>query len=437
MPHRVLHILSQRPSRTGSGVTLDSIVRCAAERGWDQRAIVGTPADEPLPSVGTLPGDRVHPLVFGTDAFPLGLPGMSDVMPYPSRRFSSLSPEEVERYLGAFTSHVRSVLAAARPDVIHSHHVWLLSSTLRDLAPDVPIVTHCHGTGLRQMELCPHLRERVASGCARNDAFCVLHEEHARRLTEVLGVTRDRIHVVGAGYREDIFHLSGAPEGGAQMTAPDAGRPKAGVPKPEATKAQTSGRALPRNDRPALVFAGKFSHAKGLPSLLDAVDLLAPDFPDLVLHVAGDGSGAEAEELRARMAGMAPRVEMHGMLDQPGLADLLRRSHVFVLPSMYEGLPLVLVEAAACGCDLVATALPGVVQDLAPALGEQLIMVPLPPMQSVDVPDAAALPQFATDLASALGHVLGRPDRGTHPDLARFRWSAVADRVERVWRSLL
>ena len=56
----------------------------------------------------------------------------------------------------------------------------------------------------------------------------------------------------------------------------------------------------------------------------------------------------------------------------------MRRSTVCVLPSFYEGLPLVLVEALACGCRLVATDLPGVVDELAPRIGAALELVELP-----------------------------------------------------------
>ena len=55
------------------------------------------------------------------------------------------------------------------------------------------------------------------------------------------------------------------------------------------------------------------------------------------------------------MEDLVPLVTMHGQLDQPALADLMRRCAVCVLPSFYEGVPLVLVEAAACGCRLVST----------------------------------------------------------------------------------
>ena len=79
---KILHVLSQRPSLTGSGITLDATVRHASRAGWDQEVIVGVPAHDPQPSVGDLAPEHIHPLRFGTDALPYHLPGMSDNMPY-------------------------------------------------------------------------------------------------------------------------------------------------------------------------------------------------------------------------------------------------------------------------------------------------------------------------------------------------------------------
>jgi glycosyltransferase involved in cell wall biosynthesis len=404
----VLHVLSQRPSLTGSGITLDAIVRHAARAGWEQHVVVGIPAQDDRPAVGGLADRRIHPLRFDTDDLPFPVPGMSDVMPYSSTRFSALDPAGIAAYVEAWRRHLTKIVTLVGPDLIHSHHVWLMSSLLKDVAPEVPVVTQCHATGLRQMELCPHLADRVRSGCRRNDRFGVLHSVHAHQLAAVLGVAPDRIRFTGAGYRSDLFHAGERGE----------------------------------SDRPRLLFVGKFSRAKGLPSLLDACAMLRADGLPIELHVAGTGSGPQADALRSRMTAMSPSVTMHGQLAQPELAGLMRQSDVCVLPSFFEGLPLVLVEAFACGCRLVATALPGIVENLAPSLGDGIELVAPPAMEGVDTPVAAELPDFTRRLAEAIARAVdagpvGDPATDRPDDLRQFTWEAVFRRVETIWRELL
>jgi glycosyltransferase involved in cell wall biosynthesis len=402
---RVLHLLSQRPAQTGSGVTLQALVQQADRAGWEQCAVVGLPAgdrSEPFPELAP---DRVRPLWFGEGPLDFPLPGMSDVMPYPSSRFGALSEAQLERYREAWRRHVAAAVAAFRPDLVHSHHLWLLSALVKDVAPALPVVTQCHATGLRQMELVPRLAEPVRRACARNDAFIVLHEEHAAKLAAALALPRERVHVVGAGYREDLFHGRGR-------------EPRAGA---------------------RLLYVGKYSAAKGLPQLLDACEALRRDRPELELQVAGSGAGPEAEALDRRMAACGAWIHRHGQLPQPELAGLMRRSEVCVLPSFYEGLPLVLVEALACGCRLVATALPGIRAVLAPRLGEALTLVPQPAMRTVDEPRDEALGPFTAALERALGKALDAgPLAGASAALlAPFTWAAVFGRVEGIWHGLL
>lgn len=400
---RILHVLSQRPSLTGSGVTLDAVVRCAAAAGHEQRVVVATPADDPIPPVGGLPADCVHPLLFGKPPLDFDLPGMSDVMPYPSSRFADLGPERLALYREAWIAHLRPLVAAFEPQLIQSHHVWLVSALLKDVAPEVPVATQCHATGLRQMVLCPHLADGVRAGVARNDAFLVLQRDHARLLRDHLGIDEARIAIVGAGYREDVFNARGRARDGA----------------------------------PALLYAGKLSASKGLPQLLDVFERIAARRPGLRLHVAGSGSGPEADAIRARIERMRPGVVPHGQVAQAALAELARRATVFVLPSFYEGLPLVLVEALACGCRVVATALPGIVEELAPRLGSALNTVELPRMASVDRPSPEGLPAFLEHLQRAIESALDAPPLREPPaGLADFTWASVFARIDRVWRSL-
>ncbi len=443
---RVLHLLSQRPGLTGSGITLDALVRCAQRAGWDQEVVVGVPAGDPLPDIGGLPGDRITTLSFGSSggALEFPVPGMSDVMPYESTRFSLMTRGQIARYLAAWRSLLAPLLSRFKPDLIHSHHIWLLSSLLKDLAPDLPVVTHCHATGLRQLELCPQLAEQVRRGCARNNRFLVLHEGHAEALRRQLGVPESSIEVVGAGYRADLFHARDAGSASAAAAASmsdllharDAGSASAAAAASmsDLLHARDAGTRL----RERILYAGKYSSAKGLPWLLDAFEKLRVRRPNAELHIAGSGAGPEADQLHARMMQLSPAVVLHGQTSPSRLAGLMRSSALLVLPSLYEGVPLVLVEATACGCRLVATALPGVVDQLEPRLGPALDLVQLPPMTSIDKADPRGLPVFVNELERAMDRALAKPWLGDPAQsmpgaLHPFSFDAVFSRIERSW----
>ena len=100
------------------------------------------------------------------------------------------------------------------------------------------------------------------------------------------------------------------------------------------------------------LFVGSLTARKGLPLLLEAWRRLRPNKAEL--WIVGPGTVPLAAKREAptsvRWLGAAPR---------DTLADLFRQAHVFVFPSYFEGLAQVLVEAAACGLPVIATAASG------------------------------------------------------------------------------
>jgi hypothetical protein len=87
---------------------------------------------------------------------------------------------------------------------------------------------------------------------------------------------------------------------------------------------------------------------------------------------------------------------------------------------------------------LVATNLPGVVEELAPRLGDALELVELPAMAGVDTPIEAELGAFVERLAAGIETALDAPPLGDQSEtLESFTWVAVFRRVEAVWRRLI
>ena len=102
-----------------------------------------------------------------------------------------------------------------------------------------------------------------------------------------------------------------------------------------------------------VLFAGRLHPQKDPILLLRAFAILK----DLSVHLLVAGDGELAKEVRAEInrLGLSERVTMLGVLNQKELAQFHQISSVFVLSSAYEGLPLVVLEALACGTPVVTT----------------------------------------------------------------------------------
>jgi glycosyltransferase involved in cell wall biosynthesis len=114
-----------------------------------------------------------------------------------------------------------------------------------------------------------------------------------------------------------------------------------------------------REDGKKIVYVGGFGPHKNLPALLDSFARLA--VPDLQLVLVGEYRNevfhttyAQLREQIERL-GIQDRVVFTGYLSDDDVAVLLNLATVLVLPSLMEGYGLPAVEAAACGCPVIAT----------------------------------------------------------------------------------
>ena len=102
-----------------------------------------------------------------------------------------------------------------------------------------------------------------------------------------------------------------------------------------------------------MIFAGRL-HPQKDPLLL-VRSLAALKEPKIHLLIAGQGELAEAVRVEAAQLGVSKQVTLLGAVKPPKLAELHRLSSLCVLTSAYEGLPLVVLEALACGIPIVTT----------------------------------------------------------------------------------
>ena len=111
-----------------------------------------------------------------------------------------------------------------------------------------------------------------------------------------------------------------------------------------------------------ILFIGRLAAVKGVRLLLEAVATLRARHPGLTLTLVGDGPDRSGLEARAQALGLGDAVTFTGYLGEAGVAEVLARSDMLVLPSFAEGVPVVLMEAMASGLPVVATRVGGVAE---------------------------------------------------------------------------
>jgi glycosyltransferase involved in cell wall biosynthesis len=220
------------------------------------------------------------------------------------------------------------------PDLVH--HVALQPTILGSLAAvGLPVARVNAVTGLGYAFIAESFKARIVQRVIgtllrllvdRRRSVALVQNPDDRALLQGLGIAAERIVLIpGSGVDVDRFKATPEPAGAVTLGF--------------------VGRLLDDKGIRVLVAAHRLLRAKGLP-----VDLLIAGTPD----PANPASVPQAEvETWAR----EPGVTWLGHVDD--IATVWARAHIAVLPSRREGLPLSLLEAAACGRPMVATDVPG------------------------------------------------------------------------------
>ncbi|MDP2689743.1 MAG: glycosyltransferase, partial [Deltaproteobacteria bacterium] len=143
--------------------------------------------------------------------------------------------------------------------------------------------------------------------------------------------------------------------------------------------------------------------------------------------MVGDGSECEKARQYIRDLNLEGRIEVINYIPNHGMAEMYRQAHVFVFPSMREGMPKVVLEAMACGCPVVATDIPGCRELVLDGRNGFLVPVGSP----ARIRDAI---QGLHDNSGRLGE-MGRMSRMLIE--RNHTWDAVALRIEGFYREVL
>ena len=223
-------------------------------------------------------------------------------------------------------ARMHHLLRHLRPSIFHAHLTWPLRCSYGIIAaalarrPAVIATQHllsARGVAGRVG------RQRLVGACVHR--YVAVSENMGRVLRTALN-SEEKVQVIHNGVSLDCLTL-----------------PTSQMPD-----------AMPvKSDQPFVLTVARLDPQKGLAYLLSAATCV----PGAMFLVAGDGPERGALEAESRRLGLAERVRFLGHRED--VPALLRRCDVFVLPSLFEGLPVSVLEAMGAAKPVVATAISG------------------------------------------------------------------------------
>jgi glycosyltransferase involved in cell wall biosynthesis len=262
---------------------------------------------------------------------------------------------------------------------VHLHHLTPMHEAVHALWPDVPLITHLHGTELKMLALAQRgptangsesqrrvWVERMQRWAADSDRVVVIAPHYQQLVQELLPVDTARVATIVSGVDTELF--SPRPRTHAQRLAlwrrclveePRGWQPG----RPEGSIRYDDGDLSAFTDPdgqpvPVVLFAGRFMEFKRLQMLIEAHHVMRSTTRcRSVLVVAGgfpgEWEGEHPYDTVQRLG--AVDVFFAGWQDHDELADMLNCSDVFAAPSVDEPFGLVYLEAMASGIPPIAT----------------------------------------------------------------------------------
>ncbi len=278
--------------------------------------------------------------------------------------------DKVTAGISAIYSHsakqqVNQEIEHFRPDVVHVHNFFpLLSPSVYDACKEngLPVVQTLHNYRLvcpkampfREGKICEDCIgelipwQGVVHGCYRNSrlqssAVTTMITWHRLR-----GTWRERVdaYIVFTQFQKEKLIPAGLPSEKIYI-------------KPNFVFAPDS---LTQNEKRGnyLLFVGRLSEEKGVSVLIDAYienDLGVP------LKIVGDGPLRQTLQQKVKNTSADKAIEFLGFQDKPTVLNLMRNAQFLVFPSIwYEGFPLTIAEAFACGLPVLVSKLGGMVE---------------------------------------------------------------------------
>ena len=362
---RILHVLAQLPIKTGSGVYFTNVIEGLKQYDVKQAAVYATTSEYNFNFV-----DEKYEVEFQGKDISFPIVGMSDIMPYENTLYKNMTYDMMEEWQNAFRRKLETAKEEFKPDVIITHHLWVLSSIVCDVFEDKKVIGVCHNTDIRQAEKNRIMKDNYVKNLGKLNKILALSSGVIEEISNVYNFPKERIVNIGAGYNEKIFYP---------------------VEKYE------------KHDNVKIIYAGKFDESKGFYELIKAFRLLEEKDNDVELELIGNLKQEDRPRVE-ELVGDSTKIRIYNAVDQVHLGEIMRHKDVFILPSYFEGLGLIAVEALGSGLRVVATEIEGLIEFLGEKINSSEIIeyIKMPTIYDTDKAVEEEKPAFVNRIVEAL-----------------------------------
>ncbi|MHB8481163.1 MAG: glycosyltransferase family 4 protein [Nitrospiria bacterium] len=225
------------------------------------------------------------------------------------------------------------IFKAVRPDIIHTHNTQpFLEGALAGLMARVPVIIHTdHGRQFPDKKRYMFAEQTLARFVSQ---IVAVSEFTKNDLIQYEKIKASKIKVVlngidGRKYSCSIDKIRKKKEAG-----------------------------IDRERGPIIGWCGRLSPEKGLSFLFKSVKSLVKVYPEIILLIAGEGPLEERLRIEAKELGIERNILFLGRRED--VHEIMSIFDIFVLPSIREGLPLVLLEAMAASLPIIASDVGGI-----------------------------------------------------------------------------
>ena len=368
---RILHVLAQLPIKTGSGVYFTNVIEGLKQFDVKQAAVYATTPEYNFNFV-----DEKYEVEFQGKDISFPIVGMSDIMPYENTLYKNMTDDMMEEWQKAFRKKLEVARNEFKPDVIITHHLWIFSSIVCDVFEDKKVIGICHNTDIRQAEKNRTMKDKYVKNLEKLDKILALSSGVIEGISNIYNYPKERIVNIGAGYNEKIFYP---------------------VKKYE------------KHDNVKILYAGKFDESKGFYELIKAFRLLEEKDDNVELELIGNLKEEDRPRVE-QLVGDSTKIRIYNAVDQVHLGEIMRHKDVFILPSYFEGLGLIAVEALGSGLRVVATEIEGLIEFLGDKINNSEIIeyIEMPTIYDTDKAVEEEKPAFVKRIVGALELMIER-----------------------------